>query len=438
MEHHGKNPSQNVIAIVPARFSSVRLPGKLLLPIGGKPLVVHTMLQARKAQTVSRVIVATDDQRIVDSVVAAGGEAIITSGDHRSGTDRVAEVAAHLEQGSIIVNVQGDEPLIAPETIDVAVQSLIDDDEADMATTSEPIKTVNELLNGNVVKVVTGESGYALYFSRSPMPYPRDASLRHGGDPVRAVAEQHGLMSIFRKHTGLYVYRREYLLKLSRLPQTRLEKIEMLEQLRALDDGAKIRVVEAARQSIGVDTDEDFERVRILIEEMPITYREASEDDVGEVSQVYVETVRRSFATVYPWEYLNSLSVERREKIARERFASPNYGLVVAESATGRLVGFADFGAPVLNGASRDRQIYSIYMLPEFQRLGIGRRLFLECVSRILGDGAATLCLDTVEASPYRQFYDGLGGSIVGTGSHRFGDTEMPTVIYGWDDLSQL
>lgn len=266
MEHHGKNPPKIVVAVIPARYASIRLPGKLLLPLNGRPLLLHTVEQVRKAKTISRVIVATDDARIFDSVMANGDEAVMTSVEHRSGTDRVAEVAERLPDASIIVNVQGDEPIIAPETIDAAVLALVDDDSADMSTTSEPIGDLSELLNGNVVKVVVGDAGYAVHFSRSPMPFPRDASLRYGGDPNRALIEEPGLMSLFRKHTGLYVYRREYLLRFRKLPPTKLEGIEMLEQLRALEDGAKIRVVDAIGTSIGVDTEEDLERVRQILE----------------------------------------------------------------------------------------------------------------------------------------------------------------------------
>ena len=267
MELHGENNQQNVIAIIPARYESVRLPGKMLLELAGKPLILHTLGQAKKARTVSRVIVATDDERIFCVVTENGGEAVMTSADHRSGSDRLAEVAEGLPAGSIIVNVQGDEPMISPDTIDKAVEALLDDDEADMATTCEPIDSLWDLLNGNNVKVVIGDKGYALHFSRSPMPWPREASLRYGGDPNQAIEEEPELLSNFRKHTGLYVFRREYLLEFAKMPQTRLEKFEMLEQLRALENGAKIRVVEAADRSIGVDTVEDFERVKGLIED---------------------------------------------------------------------------------------------------------------------------------------------------------------------------
>jgi 3-deoxy-manno-octulosonate cytidylyltransferase (CMP-KDO synthetase) len=266
VEHHGKNPRQLVFAIIPARYSSVRLPGKLLLPIAGKPLILHTLEQAKRAGNVDEVIVATDDQRIFDVVIESGNRAVMTSATHQSGSDRIAEIAKDLPEGSIIVNVQGDEPLISPLTIEAAVDALIADSSADISTICEPIGSLWELLNGNNVKVVIGDNGYALHFSRSPMPWPREASLRYGGDPNQAIEEEPELLSNFKKHTGLYVYRREYLLEFTKLPQTRLEKLEMLEQLRALENGAKIRVVEAAASSIGVDTAEDLERVRGILD----------------------------------------------------------------------------------------------------------------------------------------------------------------------------
>ena len=273
MEHHGENTQKNVIAIIPARYSSVRLPGKMLLPIAGKPLILHTVERAKHAKTVDRVIVATDDERILNAVVESGNEGVMTSPEHRSGSDRIAEVAENLPAGSIIVNVQGDEPLIAPDTIDAAVYALKDDNAAEMSTTSEPIGDILELLNSNVVKVVVGNNGYAIYFSRSPVPFLRDAALRHGGDQDSAIIEEPDLIANFRKHTGLYVYRREYLLRFSKLPQTKLEQIEMLEQLRALEDGAKIRVVDAIGTSIGVDTQGDLERVRPILESPTLTVK---------------------------------------------------------------------------------------------------------------------------------------------------------------------
>ena len=264
MEQHGEIQPKLVIAIIPARYGSIRLPGKMLLDITGKPLILHTLAQAKKASNVSRVIVATDDQRIFDVVAENGGEAIMTSADHRSGSDRLAEVAASLPVGSIIVNVQGDEPTISPRTIEAAVDALVNDDSADMSTTCESIESVEDLMNPNIVKVVTNDAGYAVYFSRSPIPYPRDAALRHSGVD-KALRDEPHLLSLFRKHTGLYVYRREFLLKFAAMPQTKLEKIEMLEQLRALENGAKIKVVEVNEPSIGVDTVEDLERVRATL-----------------------------------------------------------------------------------------------------------------------------------------------------------------------------
>jgi 3-deoxy-manno-octulosonate cytidylyltransferase (CMP-KDO synthetase) len=267
VEQHGENPQQNVVAVIPARYSSVRLPGKMLLPLAGKPLILHTLERAQAARTVSRAVVATDDERIFDAVVGSGGDAIMTSPDHKSGTDRLAEVARALPADSIVVNVQGDEPLISPSTIDAAVSAMLRDRAADIVTTSEPITDLwCELLNGNVVKVVTGENGYALYFSRSPMPWPREASLRYGGDPNKAIDNEPELLANYQKHTGLYVYRREFLLEYASWPQTNLEKYEMLEQLRALEHRAKIRVVKVSERSIGVDTEKDYERVKRLLE----------------------------------------------------------------------------------------------------------------------------------------------------------------------------
>lgn len=266
MEHYGKNPRQSVIAIIPARYESTRLPGKMLLPLAGKPLIIHTLERARSASTVDRTIVATDDQRIFDAVVEFGGEAMMTSSGHRSGSDRIAEVAENLPEGSIIVNVQGDEPVISPDTIDRAVSALLDDRSADMSTTWEPIESLWELLNGNNVKVVIGDNGDALYFSRSPFPWPRDASLRYNGDPNQAIEEEPELLKNYKKHTGLYAYRREYLLKFTKMAPTWLEQYEMLEQLRALENGARIRVVKAVGSSIGVDTQEDYQRVQQMLE----------------------------------------------------------------------------------------------------------------------------------------------------------------------------
>ena len=435
MEQHGKNPQKNVIAVIPARYSSVRLPGKMLLPVGDKPLILHTVERARSAETVSRVIVATDDKRIFDVVSAAGVEAVMTSPDHKSGTDRVAEVAATLPEGSVVVNVQGDEPLMGPETIDAAVTALVRDADAVMATTSEPIARLAELLNGNVVKVVVGDSGYAIHFSRSPMPFPRDAALRYDGDPNRALVEEPHLLSMFRKHTGLYVYRREYLLRISRRPQTKLEKIEMLEQLRALEDGAKIRVVEAAGSSIGVDTQEDYERVCRIVESRKIDIRSATPDDVPQIAKVHVASWQESFKGIAPEDYLKSMSVDRRQEVFAERLTNPTYNLLVAEEPDRGVVGFIDFGTPDFENYGFDARVYSFYLLPEFQRLGLGGRLFENCRRAMSDAGYGSMCLDTLEMSPYRRFYEKHGGRVVARDSHKLGDAEYATVIYGWESL---
>lgn len=265
MEQHGNNHRQKVFAIIPARYQSTRLAGKLLLEIAGKPLILHTLEQAKKAKNIDETIVATDDEKILRVVVESGGKAVLTSGDHQSGSDRIAEVAETLPENSIIVNVQGDEPTIPPATIERAVAALLEADAADIVTTCEKIEDYRDVLSPDVVKVVTDTNGLALYFSRSPIPFPREAVQKHG-TLEHALRNEPELISTFRKHTGLYVYRREFLLRFTRLAQTNLEKTEMLEQLRALENGARIKVVEVDESSIGVDTREDFERVREILE----------------------------------------------------------------------------------------------------------------------------------------------------------------------------
>jgi 3-deoxy-manno-octulosonate cytidylyltransferase (CMP-KDO synthetase) len=259
------HPEPKAVAIIPARYQSIRLPGKPLLEIAGRPMVIHTLERALAARNVARALVATDDQRIFDAVVGAGYEATMTRPDHASGSDRLAEVAAALDDFEIIVNVQGDEPLIAPLTIERAVDELIRDPEAMIVTTSEPVESAAEALNPDLVKVVTDAQGRALYFSRSPIPYPRDAVRRHGSLD-RALAAEPQLLKNFRKHTGLYAYRRHVLLQFAVWPQASLERIELLEQLRALERAVVIKVIEACAPSIGVDTPEDLERVRKIME----------------------------------------------------------------------------------------------------------------------------------------------------------------------------
>src|SRR2546429_399590 len=266
--HTGLNSQPKAVAVIPARYSSTRLPGKPLLEIAGKPLIVWVAQRACAASTILRTIVATDDPRIVDAVNAAGFDAAITRADHATGTDRIAEVAHNL-RADIIVNLQGDEPLINPETIDRAVQALIDNPTAQMSTTCEPITDAADVLNPSVVKVTIDEQGYANGFSRNPIPFPNQ-SVEKFGSLEAALRQEPSLLFSFRKHTGLYAYRRDLLLEFARWPQSENERKESLEQLRALDRGVKIKVVEAASPSIGVDTMEDLERVRAMMSETSV------------------------------------------------------------------------------------------------------------------------------------------------------------------------
>ena len=227
-------------------------------------MVVHVVERALAAPSVSRAVVATDDGRIFEAVREAGHEAVMTSPAHASGSDRLAEAAAGIDC-DVVVNVQGDEPLISPETIEAAVGALLEDGEAAVSTTSEPIETAADVLSSDVVKVVVDGRGRALYFSRSPIPFPREAARRYGS-LAAALEVEPQLLGTFRKHTGLYVYRRAFLLEYARWPQTALERAESLEQLRILERGHSIRVVEAAAPSIGVDTEDDLRRVREIFE----------------------------------------------------------------------------------------------------------------------------------------------------------------------------
>lgn len=253
----------NITAIIPARYASARLPGKPLLEIAGKPMILHVVERAQLVKAITRVLVATDDERIFQTVTAAGAEAIMTSPAHQTGTDRLAEVAAQLD-AEIIVNVQGDEPFIEPSTIEAALQPLRDDPSIVMATTCEPLLSAEDALNPNVVKVVTDAAGFALYFSRQLIPFPRAEVLAQGSLPAALVAQPE-LLARFAKHTGLYVYRRAFLLTYAQLPPTPLEHSEALEQLRALEHGYRIKVIRTAHRSIGIDTPEDLAVARTLI-----------------------------------------------------------------------------------------------------------------------------------------------------------------------------
>jgi 3-deoxy-manno-octulosonate cytidylyltransferase (CMP-KDO synthetase) len=243
-----------ITAIIPARYASVRFEGKALADILGKPMVQHVYERTAKASLVSEVIVATDDERIVAAVKAFGGCVRMTARDHETGTDRLAEVAATLDS-DIIVNVQGDEPLIEPAMIDQAIRPLVEDPSVMMGTLKSRIKTLHDFLSPNVVKVVTDLNGFALYFSRSPLPNFRDKWNDLKDDKFASGT----IMSY--KHVGLYVYRREFLLQYSKMAATSLELAEKLEQLRVLENGHRIKVVETEYETIGVDTPFDLEKV---------------------------------------------------------------------------------------------------------------------------------------------------------------------------------
>lgn len=240
-----------VLCVIPARYASTRLPGKPLSMIAGKPMIQHVYERACQAQMPDEVIVATDNELVEKAVTAFGGKAVMTSPYHPSGTDRLAEVALMYPDVDVIVNVQGDEPMIPPEVIDNLAKAFEADAELNMAT-MKVVMDEADYDNPAAVKVVTDLNGYALYFSRSLMPYPRN---KPDGYKVY-------------KHVGIYAYRRNFLLKYAALQPTPLEKAESLEQLRALENGYKIKVLESAFKGIGVDTPEDLAAVNELFAAM--------------------------------------------------------------------------------------------------------------------------------------------------------------------------
>lgn len=239
-----------VIGVIPARYASQRLPAKPLLDLLGKTMVQRVYEQTKKAKLLHQVIVATDDERIAGVVRNFGGEVVITPPEIKSGSDRVAVVAAR-NSGDVFLNIQGDEPLIAPEMIDQAAQILLDDSQALVGTLARRIDSPTELLNPSIVKVVVDKNSYALYFSRSIIPFVRDTT-----EPSQWLSKR-----TFYKHIGLYVFRKDFLLGFAKMPESGLEQSEKLEQLRILENGFKIKIGFTERDSIPIDTHADAERV---------------------------------------------------------------------------------------------------------------------------------------------------------------------------------
>ncbi|HET9319349.1 MAG TPA: 3-deoxy-manno-octulosonate cytidylyltransferase [Bryobacteraceae bacterium] len=240
--------------MIPARYASSRFPGKALVRIGNKSMLQHVYERVSLARYLTSVIIATDDERICKEARRIGAPVRMTRPDHLSGTDRVAEVAS-MDSAEWVVNVQGDEPLIDPGAIDAAILPLLDEPSIPMGTLKKRIEDPREIGDPNVVKVVTDRAGNAIYFSRSTIPYVRDGAKGKSGGEV-----------VHYKHIGLYIYRRDFLLRYPEMPVGPLEMAERLEQLRALENGHQIRVVETEYESVGVDTPEDLEKVNQLFE----------------------------------------------------------------------------------------------------------------------------------------------------------------------------
>jgi len=239
---------RKILGVIPARFASSRFPGKALARLDSRCMLEHVWERVSMARYLSTVLIATDDERIAAEARRFGARVSMTRSDHVSGTDRVAEVTSAFENVELVVNIQGDEPLIDPAAIDAAVLPLLDEPAIPMGTLSKRIEDRREISDPNVVKVVTDTFGNAVYFSRSTIPHARD-----------------GEMPVYFKHIGLYVYRRDFLLRYPDLAVGPLERAEKLEQLRAVENGFRIRVVETDYESLGVDTPEDLERVQALI-----------------------------------------------------------------------------------------------------------------------------------------------------------------------------
>jgi 3-deoxy-manno-octulosonate cytidylyltransferase (CMP-KDO synthetase) len=234
-----------IIGVIPARYGSTRFPGKALADVGGKPMIQHVWESSSKSKLINELYIATDDKRIFDAVGRFWGKAVMTSPKHKSGSDRIGEVVKKIKC-DIIVNIQGDEPFINPANIDKAIKPLMQDNKIMVSTLCTKIKNKDEINNPNVVKVITDKNGFALYFSRHTIPFNRD--------DAKDVT--------YYKHIGLYVYKKDYLMKFIRLKPSKLELAEKLEQLRILENGEKIKVVVTNIDSVTVDTKEDLKKLK--------------------------------------------------------------------------------------------------------------------------------------------------------------------------------
>jgi 3-deoxy-manno-octulosonate cytidylyltransferase (CMP-KDO synthetase) len=255
---------QKAVAIIPARFNSTRFPGKPLAALKGKIIIQHVYEHVSSAKLIDSVLIATDDRRIFDAVTSFGGRAVMTSGSHVSGTDRIAEAAKEIEC-AYVINVQGDEPFIMPEMVDEVVELLYNDAEVPISTLVKKTTDMNEILSPDVVKMVMNSDGFAMYFSRAPIPYYRDewkTKKQGAGVRGRGSGEKDSeIRKVFcYKHIGIYGYRKSSLLRFTSLPQGRLEQIEKLEQLRALEAGMNIKVKETEYDTFGIDTIEDLRK----------------------------------------------------------------------------------------------------------------------------------------------------------------------------------
>ena len=249
-----------IIAVIPARWASTRFPGKPLALLCGRPMIEYVYRRASRSALVDSVCVATDDERIADAVRGFGGNVKMTRDDHASGTDRVAEVVSG-EDADVVVNIQGDEPLIHPDDIDAGIRPLVDESGLGMSTLAVAFDSPEEFLDPNAVKVTRSENGNALYFSRAPIPYSRDVLSGEGKAYEKILENWEDISPKPLKHLGFYAYKKESLLRFAGLRPSPLEKLERLEQLRALEDGLAIRVVEINRDAVGVDLPEDRERL---------------------------------------------------------------------------------------------------------------------------------------------------------------------------------